>query len=89
MLAMKFDGLRSVAGKMFAGLLAPKRMEREGALRLEEKLLLGPKKTLYLVHCKGRDLVIAAGTDSIVSMIELSRMEAGTAILQQKQEKLS
>jgi flagellar biogenesis protein FliO len=65
-------GLLSRVGKVFAGFCVKNHPDVESALRIEEKLSLGPKKVLYLVHCKGRELLVAAGADSIVSMMELS-----------------
>ncbi len=44
----------------------------ENALQIEEKLSLGPKKMLYLVSCREKEFLIAAGADSIVSMVEVS-----------------
>jgi flagellar biogenesis protein FliO len=64
--------LLSRAGRVFAGFGVKNHSDMESALRIEEKLSLGPKKMLYLVHCKGRELLVAAGADSIVSMMELS-----------------
>ncbi len=64
--------LLSRVGRVFAGFCVKKHPDVESALRIEEKLSLGPKKMLYLVHCKGRELLVAAGADSIVSMMELS-----------------
>ena len=64
--------LLSRAGRVFAGLCVKHHPDVESALRVEEKLSLGPKKMLYLVHCNGRELLVAAGADSIVSMMELS-----------------
>jgi flagellar biogenesis protein FliO len=43
----------------------------ENALRVEEKLSLGHKKMLYLVSCREREFLIAAGADEIVSMLEV------------------
>jgi flagellar biogenesis protein FliO len=43
----------------------------ENALRVEEKLSLGPKKMLYLVSCREREFLIAAGADAIVSVVEV------------------
>jgi hypothetical protein len=62
----------SQVGKVFAGFCVKHHQDVESALRIEEKLSLGPKKMLFLVHCKGRELLVATGTDSIVSMMELS-----------------
>ncbi|HTZ90397.1 MAG TPA: flagellar biosynthetic protein FliO [Alloacidobacterium sp.] len=42
------------------------------ALRVEEKLSLGPKKMLYLVSCREQEFLIAAGADAIVSVVEVS-----------------
>ena len=64
--------LLSRAGRVFAGFCVKHHQDVESVLRIEEKLSLGPKKMLYLVHCKGRELLVAAGSDSIVSMMELS-----------------
>jgi hypothetical protein len=48
------------------------RAGEENALRVEEKLSLGPKKMLYLVSCREKEFLIAAGADAIVSMVEVS-----------------
>jgi len=48
------------------------RSGEESALRVEEKLSLGPKKMLYLVSCREKEFLIAAGADAIVSMVEVS-----------------
>jgi hypothetical protein len=64
--------LPSRMGRVFAGLRMKSRAHAESTLKIEEKLSLGPKKMLYLVNCKGRDLLIAAGADSIISVMELS-----------------
>jgi flagellar biogenesis protein FliO len=69
----------SWVGKIFAGFCVKNHPDVESALRIEEKLSLGPKKMLYLVHCKGRELLIAAGADSIVSMMELSSVNPSEA----------
>ena len=79
MSAEKFGVLQSIIRKMFARLRVKNSADEERSLRLEEKLTLGPKKMLYLVHCKGRDLVVAAGADSIVSVMELSPVEPSVA----------
>ncbi|QNI34157.1 flagellar biosynthetic protein FliO [Alloacidobacterium dinghuense] len=49
---------------------------RENALHLEEKLSLGPKKMLYLVSCREKEFLIAAGADAIVSVVEVSAVAA-------------
>ena len=71
-LIKKLRELLSRVGKVFASFYVKHHPDVESALRIEEKLSLGPKKMLYLVHCKGRELLIAAGADSVVSMMELS-----------------
>lgn len=66
--------------KAFAGIqIAHTRSESD--LRLIERLSLGPKKMLYLVHCKGHDLVVATGGDSIVSILELAPAEIAAKTL--------
>jgi flagellar biogenesis protein FliO len=42
-----------------------------GALRIEERLSLGPKKMLFLVDCDGHKFLVATGADTIVSMAEI------------------
>lgn len=41
------------------------------ALRVEEKLSLGPKKMLYLVSCREKEFLVATGADTIVSVLEV------------------
>jgi Flagellar biosynthesis protein, FliO len=48
------------------------RANAENALRIEEKLTLGTKKMLYLVSCREKEFLIAAGADTIVSVVEVS-----------------
>lgn len=47
------------------------------ALRVEEKLSLGPKKMLYLVRCREKEFLVAMGTDAIVTMIEIASEKQG------------
>jgi len=75
MMAEKPNNVWTALMKAFATLRVTRRTDLPSALKIEEKLSLGPKKTLYLVHCKGRDLVVATGCDSIVSVTELSLVE--------------
>ncbi len=63
-------------GRCFAGFFARTQEGADSALRIEEKLLLGPKKMLYLVSCREKELLVAAGADAIVSLTELSSAEA-------------
>ena len=47
----------------------------KSALHIEEKLSLGPKKMVYLVSCREKEFLIAAGADTIVSILEVSATE--------------
>jgi hypothetical protein len=49
--------------------------DAEPVLRVEEQLTLGPKKMLFLVHCSGRQFLVATGADTIVSMVEIRPRE--------------
>src|ERR1700722_10594755 len=64
----------SAAGRIFAAALSFGRTQASAAnaLRIEEKLSLGPKKMLYLVRCREKEFLIAAGSDAIVSVVEVS-----------------
>lgn len=73
-LARELKGFSSLVGRVFARFGKKHCCGTESLLRIEEKLVLGPKKTLYLVHCKGRDILIAAGADTIASMVELAHI---------------
>lgn len=42
----------------------------EAPLRLEARVSLGPKKSLVLVHCQGRQLLLAVAGDSIVPLMD-------------------
>jgi flagellar biogenesis protein FliO len=44
----------------------------EQRLSIEERLVIGPKKTLMLVNCDGRRFLLATAGDMIAPMIELS-----------------
>lgn len=87
MVAERLDRMRLVIGKIFQGFRVRNSTVHESFLRVEEKLVLGPKKTLYLVHCKGRDLVVAAGADSIVSVMELASISTNAAKMQPRLQK--
>lgn len=54
------------------------------ALRVEEKLSLGPKKMLYLVSCREREFLVAAGADTIVSVLEVFSKKRAEAAGQKK-----
>lgn len=47
----------------------------ETALRIDEKLSLGPKKTLFLVACRGKQFLVATGADTIVSLVEVTALD--------------
>jgi len=46
--------------------------DTENALRVRERLSLGPKKMLYLVSCREKEFLVAAGAEEIVSVVEVS-----------------
>jgi hypothetical protein len=52
--------------------LAGQQQSAASALRIEERLSLGPKKMLFLVDCSGKQFLVATGAETIVSMIEIS-----------------
>lgn len=51
----------------------------DSALLVEEKLSLGPKKMLYLVRCREKEFLVAAGHEAIVSVVEVSEAKANPA----------
>jgi flagellar biogenesis protein FliO len=73
-LADRCSRVLSAAGRIFAAALSFGRTQdsADNALRIEEKLSLGPKKMLFLVSCREKEFLIAAGADSIVSVVEVS-----------------
>ncbi len=44
----------------------------EAPLRVEARLTLGPKKSLVLVRCQGRQLLLAVAGDSIAPVMEVA-----------------
>jgi|SRR5579862_7726833 len=74
----------SRVGSFLACRFGKVRASAESALRLEEKLSLGPKKMLYLVSCGEKEFLIAAGADAIVSIVEVSSSELGKAPCNQR-----
>jgi flagellar biogenesis protein FliO len=62
--------------QMFQGLLpasaAPKRL-----ISIEERMEIGPKKTLMLVNCAGRRFLLATTGDSIAPLGEIRPTENG------------
>ncbi|MFZ0632235.1 MAG: flagellar biosynthetic protein FliO [Acidobacteriaceae bacterium] len=45
----------------------------EGALRVEGRISLGPKKSLVLVNCLGRQVLLAVSGDAVTPVMELPR----------------
>jgi hypothetical protein len=50
----------------------------EAALRIEARLGMGPKKSLVLVSCRGRQVLLALSGEAIVPVLELGP-ESGAA----------
>src|SRR5215469_5139458 len=60
-------------GRFMAARISGKiRSDADNALRIEEKLSLGPKKMLYLVSCREKEFLVATGADAIVSVLQVS-----------------
>lgn len=67
-------GILAAAKKIAACLLrflARPRAASESLLRIEEKVSLGSKKMLFVVHCDGRRFLVATGAETVTSPIEL------------------
>jgi len=83
----------SVISNFIAARFGKAQVRAQDALRLEEKLSLGPKKMLYLVSCREKEFLIAVGADAIVSMVEVSSSALGSqrasVACTQKRERLS
>ena len=60
-----------LASSLMARFTRSSRSGSESVLQIEEKLSLGPKKMLYLVRCRQKEFLVAAGADTIVSMLEV------------------
>jgi flagellar biogenesis protein FliO len=45
----------------------------EAALRVEGRISLGPKKSLVLVNCRGREVLLAMSGDAVTPVMELAR----------------
>lgn len=45
----------------------------ESPLRVEGRISLGPKKSLVLVNCRGREVLLAVSGDAVTPVMELSR----------------
>ncbi|HTX43064.1 MAG TPA: flagellar biosynthetic protein FliO [Acidobacteriaceae bacterium] len=53
------------------------RARAEAPLRVEARLSLGPKKSLVLVRCQGRQLLLAVAGDSIAPLLEMPATRTG------------
>jgi flagellar biogenesis protein FliO len=65
---------RLLLERVFTALLRIFVAQRDGegnALRIESKLSLGPKKTLFLIGCGERQFLVAAGAETVVSLGEV------------------
>jgi flagellar biogenesis protein FliO len=62
-----YTWLRWMRGRMQA------RNGGEAALRVEGRISLGPKKSLVLVHCLGRQVLLAVSGDVVTPVMELPR----------------
>ena len=51
--------------------LSHRQEEHASGLRIEERLHLGPKKSLLLVNCHGRRFLVATAGETIASLIEV------------------
>jgi flagellar biogenesis protein FliO len=43
----------------------------ESPLRIEGRISLGPKKSLVLVDCRGREILLAVSGDTVTPLMEL------------------
>lgn len=63
--------------------LASTPAEGEAPLRLESRVTLGPKKSLVLVNCCGKRVLLAVSADTVVPVMEIPavrrRPAGGTA----------
>ncbi|HEX3472672.1 MAG TPA: flagellar biosynthetic protein FliO, partial [Silvibacterium sp.] len=51
----------------------------ERYLSIEERLAIGPKRTLMLVNCRGRRFLLAMAGDTISPMIEVRPLSEGSS----------
>jgi flagellar biogenesis protein FliO len=77
----------SLASRFIAGLRAiMQRLMRAPAavdapLRLEARLNLGPKKSLVLVNCCGKRVLLALSGDTIVPVVDLPKQSRAKAVV--------
>ena len=66
----KISGLaRAAFGRLFSAASAERR------LHIEERLTIGPKKTLMLVNCAGRHFLVATSAETIAPIIEIRPLD--------------
>ncbi len=53
--------------------LVKARTGMEAPLRVEGRISLGPKKSLVLVECRGRQVLLAVSGDAVTTVMELPR----------------
>lgn len=53
--------------------LVKARAGAESPLRVEGRISLGPKKSLVLVECRGRQVLLAVSGDAVTPVMELPR----------------
>lgn len=52
--------------------LAKTRSGGEAALRLQGRISLGPKKSLVLVECRGREVLLAVSGEAVTTVMDVS-----------------
>jgi len=57
--------------------LVKARSAGEAALRVEGRISLGPKKSLVLVDCRGRQVLLAVSGDTVTPLMEMPRPRKG------------
>lgn len=53
------------------GKIRPAVFTRPRGLRVEERLALGPKKSLTVVYCRGERFLVASGADTVTAVVRL------------------
>ncbi len=53
--------------------MAKARAGEDAPLRVEGRISLGPKKSLVLVDCRGRQVLLAVSGDAVTPLMELPR----------------
>lgn len=60
------------AGRWLVQRLSPAASAAERVLAVEERILIGPKKTLVLVRCHNLQFLVATAGDSVGPIIEIA-----------------